>query len=160
MLYDDIKAAKGVKLEDLNEQLLGMLVQFAKQAELREIPFIVTCTSRSQAIQEAFYAQGRLSLATVNGLRKQAGLYLLARAENSYKITWTMKSKHIPDTPGGKVSAFDVAILREGQATWNIKVNVNRNERPDYLELAEIGQMLGLRCGAFFKTPDYPHFEL
>jgi hypothetical protein len=38
-------------------------------------------------------------------------------------------------------------------------VDVNKNLKLDYAEAAEIGESVGLKVGAKFKTPDYPHYE-
>jgi len=42
---------------------------------------------------------------------------------------------------------------------WDIKTDVNKSQIGDYEEAASIGEAVGLRAGARFKTPDYPHFE-
>lgn len=154
----EITALKRVSLNSLTPTLYEKLKEFYRRALGIGIPIIVTCTDRTKLMQRALFAQGRESFAKTNNLRKQAGMYLISEKENSYKVTWTHKSKHIPKRPGGLVTAFDIAVLYEGKPIWT-KVNVNNNEVPDYEELAQIGRDLGLRCGADFKNPDWVHFE-
>lgn len=105
---------------------------FEKGMADTDIPFIVTSTLRTQEEQDALYEQGRTKPGKI--------------------VTWTHRSKHIE----GK--AFDIAILKNEKPVWDLKVDVNDDEIPDYQEAAEIGRNIGLRAGADFK--DYPHFEL
>ncbi len=72
-------------------------------------------TFRSAAVQTAYYAQGRQSLAKVNELRKAAGLYLIDAAENKRKITFkpaggSMHEKMINGEPASK--AFDIGFIK------------------------------------------------
>lgn len=105
-----------------------------------DIPFMFTCTKRTQAEQDALYAQGR--------------------TKPGKKVTWTRKSKHID----GK--AFDIVIIKDGKPCWDTKVSVDGDDIPDYEEAGRIGESLGLRWGGRFKNskgqprPDYPHFEI
>jgi len=134
-------------------------VTFAAAAEKAGIPVIFTCTGRPFLQQTALFAQGRYELAFVNALRKQCGLYLLTPAENKSIVTWTLNSKHIIGVTRLKSEAFDTAIWDGKQATWNLKIDINKNKKIDYLELAKIGDSLGLNAGGLWKTPDYPHFQ-
>lgn len=155
----DIKLVNKVSLDDLDSKIREYLVEFNNQAYAKGIPFIVTCTGRTLAMQVALYAQGRKTLEEVNSLRKQAGLYLLSISENKYKVTWTLDSKHIirPDRP--KALAFDIAVLKNGVATWDLKVDVDKDGQRDYLELAYISKAIGLTPGAFWSNPDFPHHQ-
>ena len=67
---------------------------FVAAMDKAEIPFVITCTRRTQAEQDALYAQGR--------------------TKPGPKVTWTLKSKHID----GK--AFDIAIMVNGKPDWNM----------------------------------------
>lgn len=62
----------------------------------------------------------------------------------------------IDNKPASK--AFDIAIVKDNKPTWDLKVSVDGDDIPDYLEAAEIGRSVGLKAGADFK--DYVHFEL
>ena len=124
------------------------------------IPHILTCTARWLEEQMALYTMGRLPLATVNRFRTAAGLTLVADGENK-PITWTLSSNHVIK-PGQGITharAFDFAIIKNGVATWDIKVSVNQNDIPDYKEAGQIGKDCGLVWGGDWSSPDYPHLE-
>ena len=122
------------KLEDLTMATQVFARAFAGEMASAGIPFMFTCTYRSQAEQEALYAQGRTKPGKV--------------------VTWTRNSRHT------KRTAFDIAILRSGQPTWNTKIDINENDITDYQEAGKIGESVGLEWGGRFKPPDYCHFEL
>lgn len=146
-------------IKDCVLQLQEIYPKFKQEALDKGIDFILTCTARTLKEQTALYAQGREILDMVNAKRQIAGLPPIKASANK-KVTWTMNSKHIttPNEPLAK--AFDVVIVKDGAAQWSVKTNVNNNDKPDYIELAEIGKKLGLKAGADFKSPDYPHFEI
>lgn len=130
-----------------------------------KLPFAVTCTARNVKVQVALYAQGRQTLEEVNTLRKIAGVAPITEEENKKKVTWTLNSKHIIDLDDGNPEndssrAFDIVLLKDGKASWDIKVSVNGNDIPDYTEAGMIGESVGLKWGGRFSSPDYPHFEL
>lgn len=141
---------------------LRILYQTLKfEAVKKNLYFILTCTSRSFAEQQALYAQGREVLEIVNPLRMAAGLSYITKEQNKYRVTWTMDSKHIVGKCRSLSEAFDIAITnKNGKIFWDLKYDYNHNEIGDYLELAYLGKSIGLACGAFFSHPDYPHFEL
>lgn len=147
------------KITDLTPAMQTLYKKFVKAMKEASLEFKVTCTARDIKEQKALYAQGRESLENTNSLRKKAGLPPITAVENKRKVTWTLKSKHIVDESVTKSSAFDIVLLNDGRATWDIKVNVNKNLIPDYQEAADIGTSVGLKAGATFKTPDLPHFE-
>jgi peptidoglycan L-alanyl-D-glutamate endopeptidase CwlK len=152
------------KIEDLTPKMQLLYSQFKAKMDEAKIPFIVTCTARSVKEQQALYAQGRHSLVEVNIMRAIAGLPPITETENKYKVTWTLNSRHLVDLDDGnldndKSRAFDIVITKDKKAIWDIKVDVNQNQRPDYFEAGKIGESVGLKWGGRFKTPDYPHFE-
>jgi hypothetical protein len=123
-----------------------------------KIPYMITCVGRIKAEQEALYAQGRRTLIEVNALRSFVGLYLLKFEAENIKVTWTLESKHIFDDKG-KAHAWDFAILKGTKPTWDLKISVNADQIPDYLQAGEIAEKYSLRWGGRFKSPDYPHIE-
>lgn len=129
------------KISDLVPELQALAEIFSGKMAEAGIPFTITCTMRSQTEQDELYAKGR--------------------TEPGPKVTWTLNSKHIPRTGDkNRARAFDIAILRDGKPVWDTKVNVNKNDEPDYLEAGKIGESIGLRWGGRFSSPDMPHFEL
>lgn len=127
--------------------------------------YIITCTARTTKEQVALYAQGRQELEEVNELRNSAGMPPITNAENQRRVTWTLKSEHLIDLDDTDISnnlsrAFDIAMVgKGGKAHWDIKVSVNENDIPDYIEAGQIGEKVGLVWGGRWKSPDYPHFQ-
>ena len=151
------------RIEDLTYRMITLYTAFDMKMSLAGIPFIVTCTARTTREQIALYAQGRQPLEEVNILRNLARMYEI-KEENNRIVTWTLQSKHLVDFDDGdpendKSRAFDIALIRRGTPHWEIKADVNENEIKDYIEAAALGYSVGLRPGAYFRRPDYPHFE-
>jgi peptidoglycan L-alanyl-D-glutamate endopeptidase CwlK len=142
----------------------------AKMLEAK-IPFVLTSVARTVKEQVALYSQGRDPISTVNKLRKIAGMPSIKPIEN-HKVTWTLQSKHLIDLDDGIEDnnwsrAFDIAIVGPNQQpTWNLKVDVNRDNMADYIQAGPIGESVGLRWGGRFKNsrgesvPDFPHYEI
>lgn len=122
------------KVSDLVPAMREKAKEFAVRMAEEGIPFMFTCTSRSQEEQDALYQQGRTKPGKI--------------------VTWTKHSLHTQRV------AFDIAILRDGQPTWDIKVDVDGDAIADYLEAGQIGEEIGLIWGGRWKKPDYPHFQL
>lgn len=158
-------------LADLTPECRKKAELFLQLCEKAGVPVLVTCTARTVREQVALYAQGRQSTGEVNRLRMAAGLPPITDGQNEHCVTWTLASRHLIDlddsrTDNDLARAFDVAILANGKPTWDIKVNVNKNEIPDYVEIGKLGESVGLVWGGRFKNrrtgkacPDYPHFE-
>ena len=153
------------KIGDLTPKLQRLYSAFKKKMDEAEISFVVTCTARTVKEQIALYAQGRQPLEEVNALRRIAGIYEITAAENKRKVTSTLKSQHLidledNDESNNKSSAFDIVITKDKKAIWDLKVDVNKNDIPDYLEAGKIGESVGLIWGGSWKTfKDYPHFQ-
>lgn len=123
------------KIEDLVPEMQAKAREFAGRMAEIGIPFMWTSTYRSQAEQDELWSRGR------NG-------------DPGPKVTWTRKSKHTQRT------AFDIAILNDGQPTWSLKTNVNENDVGDYYEAGQVGESVGLEWGGRWRSPDYVHFQL
>jgi len=152
------------RIEDCTPSLQAKIKLFAVAMQAAGIPFLITCTARTIKEQRALYAQGRESLENVNTLRALAELPPISFQQNQHKVTWTLHSEHLVDLDDGnpnndKSRAFDIAITRDGQPVWDIKVDVNQDQQPDYMEAGKIGESVGLHWGGRFKNPDMPHFQ-
>ena len=123
------------------------------------LPFELNEVLRTPAVQAAYYAQGREDLEEVNRLRKNAGLRPIGPKENSYRVTWTLNSRHFPG-PDGKSRAFDIRLLKYGKPHWETKWDGNENSIGDYAEAAAIGKKVGLDAGGMWSKPDFPHYQL
>jgi len=153
------------ELKDLVPELETKAKQFLEECKRKGINVIITRTACNIKEQIALYAQGRQSLKETNELRRIAGLPPITEWENKRKVTWTLKSKHLvnyddADKTNDKAKAFDFVIVKDNKAVWDIKVDINKNQIPDYLEAGRIGESLGLKWGGRWKKPDYPHFEI
>jgi len=148
------------KIEDLVPELQELYHKFTEKMKEAGLDFIVVCTARTVSEQRALYAQGRQSLNAVNLLRKEVGLPPISEQENKRKVTWTRNSKHLTDKNNPKAKAFDIVLKNpNGTVHWNTKLDNNNNGTPDYIEIGEIGESVGLRWGGRFSSPDYVHFE-
>ena len=144
---------------------------FKQKMDAAGIHFMLTSVARTIQEQTALYAQGRNPLVTVNKLRSIAGLPPIKDSDNN-KVTWTLMSKHIIDLDDGITEnnwsrAFDIAIIgADNKPTWNLKVDVNRDNMADYIQAGPIGESVGLKWGGRFKNakgeanPDFPHYEV
>ena len=81
-------------IEDLTPETQELYHKFAVIMKAKNIPYIVTCTFRSQQEQDALYEQGRTKPGQI--------------------VTWTRKSRHTDR------EAFDIAILKNGKISWNV----------------------------------------
>lgn len=127
------------------------------------IQIALSCTAREAIEQRALYAQGRAALDIVNHLRGNAGLPSITEQQNKLCVTWTLDSKHIINDKRSLSEAYDIFVIKNGVAVWDVKADVNGDQIPDYLQVAEIGRSLGLIPGAYFPKPakpDFPHFEI
>jgi peptidoglycan L-alanyl-D-glutamate endopeptidase CwlK len=107
---------------------------------------------RTGKVQAAYFVQGREPLDTVNRARKDAGLYLLASEKQNYKITWTMKSKHLEGL------AMDILPAQpNGEPTWDLA-----HYRKQFELIRDAGREAGLVCGADWPEAqrDWPHYEV
>jgi hypothetical protein len=150
------------KLKDMTPTLQLKYAAFAAKMSEARNPFVLNCVARTVDEQEAFYAQGRETLAKVNELRLKAGMYLLKSEKENYRVTTTKNSRHFPDPKAGNRShAFDIAIVRDGNIpTWDTKWDGNKDGISDYLEAAYIGKLVGLNPGGLWKKfKDWPHYE-
>lgn len=145
------------RISDMTQELQVKYAAFAARMGEAGIPFALNCVLRTEAEQEAFYAQGREPIEKVNELRKAAGMYILMDVSENIIVTYTKRSLHFPG-PDGKSRAWDIMILRGNKKpTWDKKWDGDNDGIPDYQEAASIGRVLGLRVGADWG--DYPHFE-
>ncbi len=74
-------------------------------------------------------------------------------------VSWTTKSKHLPQPPEMKSHAIDIvprACMAEKYWGWTGEVETSH---PHWGKLIEIGESLGLKCGVHFPHPDPGHFE-
>jgi peptidoglycan L-alanyl-D-glutamate endopeptidase CwlK len=121
------------KLAGVNPKLAAVV---ERAIELTEVDFVVVQGNRTQAEQDALYAQGR--------------------TKPGPKVTWTRNSNHI----GG--NAVDLAPWVNGAIEWD---NSGRLGLYPHIAAAmqDAATELGVPItwgGSWKSTPDRPHFEL
>lgn len=82
------------KVADLIPEMQKLYLEFDKGMDQAGIDYIVTCTRRTQAEQDALYEQGRTKPGKI--------------------VTWTRKSKHILG------EAFDIVLMENGKPDWTV----------------------------------------
>lgn len=157
----------------LHNDLESLRIEFRPYAELiiakakkKGVLLVIEETLREEAVQAAYYAQGRQDLKTVNELRAAAGLYALSASENTHVIT---HRPHIYQNKGhGAGLAADYAPVRgDGHKWYSAPVEIWRaigeavreinNEH--YKELKNIGA--SLEWGGDYKNLYDPgHVEM
>lgn len=122
-------------ISDLLPEVQELYYKFHDKMIEVGIPYMVTSTYRSQEEQEALYARGRTAPGQI--------------------VTWTRNSRHTSR------KAFDIAICYLGKPCWDVKVDIDWDEIPDYNEAGMIATEVGLEWGGYWRnTPDYCHFQL
>jgi peptidoglycan L-alanyl-D-glutamate endopeptidase CwlK len=144
--------------------LQELYLEFSVRMARAGIPFMITCVDRSILEQIALFVQGRMEIGRVNMIRVAAGLSVIPAMYNKV-VTQTLNSRHVTnmydrDLNNDCSRAFDIAVKRDGVPHWNLKVSVNSNEVPDYIEAGRIGKDIGLVWGGDFPGfKDYCHFQ-
>lgn len=150
--------------QDMTDELRNrfqVMKAIAKEEGLEYgIAWMLNSVLRTKPEQDAYFSQGRNSLAITNAYRRIAGMAPIGEAENKNKVTWTMNSKHFADDTG-KSRAFDFVVLKNGKLpTWDIKYDNDKDSVSDYKELAACAAKAGLEAGAYWEKSDYPHVQL
>ena len=139
-------------LDDLDDTFRSMASAFINELRRKGIPFVVTSVMRPQAVQMAYYAQGRLLLDEVNRLRRLAGLPLINDKENLYTVTKLDGVKN--QSMHQKGLAIDVVPATAGKASWPPAGD------PRWEILGRIGEECGLDWGGRWKDfIDLPHYQ-
>ena len=96
---------------------------------------------------------------------KIAGLDIIGGADNNI-VTWTMRSKHLINRDNENDTddfshAVDIAVVKDGKLTWDLKANVNNNNIPDYLEVGKIAKEIDptIIGGWEWTKKDWPHYQ-
>jgi peptidoglycan L-alanyl-D-glutamate endopeptidase CwlK len=142
-------------IDALQKPLAEAVRRFMDRCREINFPVVIIETDRSQAVQNAYYAQGREPLDAVNSLRKIAGLYLLIERENTV-VTNARVSNH---TGGNAVDICPEIHGKPGCPRWNAPQEV-------WDRMGKIAEECGLDwcAGGYGQTWgkgwDNPHCEL
>lgn len=124
-------------LDDLHPDLKPLCKWFLEQCEAQDIQPLITCTWRSNAEQEALYAQGRSHKGKI--VTNARG----GQSRHNFMIDGKPASK-----------AFDVVPIINGKPEWDAS-------HPAWGHMGEIGESVGLSwAGRWVKFREYPHFEM
>lgn len=151
-------------IDMMHPSLKVKYIAFTHRMNAAGLSFVVTCVERTILEQMALYVQGRLSVDDVNMYRMVAGMDRIKEGSNR-KVTWTLNSRHIVNFYDADITndyslAFDFALMKYDRPHWDIKLSINDNEIPDYIEAGHIARECGLTSGAFWKNPDYCHCQI
>ena len=124
------------RLDGLHPQFREKLEALQKICAAAKIPIVWTQGLRTIEQQDALYAQGRTTAGPIVTNAKGGTSY------HNYGL------------------AADFAVKKDGKLSWEDKVDVDADGEPDYREVGEIGESLGLEWGGRWKKPDLPHFQL
>ena len=158
------------KISDLVTEAQAAYLVAKKECEEAGLLIVETCIRRTLEEHIALYAQGRENYAEICCLREVAGLWKIDEETAARKVTWTFLSKHIAEyalpkdhQDYGKVLALDFALKHHADGRsklhWNIKMDVNDNEIPDYEEAGKIFEKHGFVWGGRWKNADRPHIQ-
>ena len=74
-------------------------------------------------------------------------------------VSWTPRSKHLPQPPEMKSEAIDVVPrICMSMKFWGWNGDIGTSH-PHWGKLIEIGEGLGLHCGVHFPVSDPGHFQ-
>lgn len=142
------------KIEDLTPRMQQKVKLFEAQLEKDGLHFHRSCTLRTHEEHSALWMRGRYPYSTVKLAYENAGLPPISEDENKRPVTWVRKSVHEDG------EAVDYYQEVKGKASYDLKVDADFDNIPDWKEFVKIAQMCGLFPGALYKTtPDWPHVE-
>jgi hypothetical protein len=184
---------RAVALGQMKPALADLAVRYEQLMDKAGLKFGYTSVARSYKEQIALYSQGREIYFQLCNYRAMAGLPALnwptakiqqyekmvsaKPGNNEFVVTWTYSSKHIinldDSDPNNNLSeAFDIVLIGANGRTphYDVKISVNRNKIPDYLEAAQLGTQCSYFAdgykyclnpgGLWTNKPDLPHYQL
>ncbi len=120
---------------------VAILDLFESKLQAANLPFYIYMGLRDFETQDALYAQGRTA---------PGGIVTNAKGGYSWH-NYGLAADYVLDIFPTKPSI---------QWSWDIKADVNKDGRNDWLQMAEIAVSCGLDAGYFWKKfPDAPHVE-
>jgi len=145
------------KIDLLKPEARPFFIAFLLALDRHGLRYSILETLRTQAVQDAYYAQGRASLEEINRLREAAGLYLIEAAEAKKIITQVRYSRH----QDGK--AADIVPVLNGKIPWDI----TPENAELWLTFGRLGQEAGLHWGGTWEPLnsfgigwDAPHYQV
>jgi hypothetical protein len=140
------------KIEDLAPDFQPTIIMFEAELAREGLAFKRCCTRRTQAEQDVLWIQGRKSIIEVNDARKSIGLPPITKKQN-VKVTWRSVSEHTSR------KAVDYYIEKDGKYCYDLKVDIDKDDIPDWEEFGAIAERCGLVWGGNFTTRDLAHVQ-
>jgi hypothetical protein len=112
-----------------------------------------SCTVRTQEEQNALWMRGRYPLDVVNAAYKKVGMAPITEAENKRPVTWVRISIH---SSGEAVDYYQEVKER---ASYDLKVDSDFDNIPDWKEFVKLAEMCGLDAGGSGEKKDWPHVQ-
>ncbi|MFH1131682.1 MAG: M15 family metallopeptidase [Pseudomonadota bacterium] len=145
------------RIEDLHPLVGAKAKEHLLLCEESKIPVILWETSRTSAEQAARYARGR----TENGppcIHNGTPYAIGSCSKHPRGLTVTQAppgySYHEYDL------AYDLVTLRRGVPAWIENLDLDNDGIPDYREIAELGESVGMYSMGLQKGWDWPHFQM
>jgi hypothetical protein len=145
-----------MKIDQLLPEVRPYFEAFLTALDRSGLRYTVIETLRTQAVQNAYYAQGRQPQQEVNRLRKLEGLYPISVADAGRIIT---NAKHSTHQDG--IAADIVPVLENGKIPWNYG-----EHRELWATFGRLGMEAGLAWGGTWKPLlpcglgwDPPHYQ-
>lgn len=124
-----------ISLDSLHPVVGSLAKELLRRSSNTGIPIVVTQTLRTPEEQDYLYSLGRT---------RPGKVVTNARGGYSYHNYGL---------------AFDIALLNGSHYCYDTKISVNDIEIPDFLEVGNLGEFLGLEWGGKWKFVDIPHFQ-
>jgi len=128
-----------------------------KECSNKGLDVRLSCVARSQEEQCALYLRGRYPLDAIAVLYFTIFRQTLTNKTNVI-VTRTIYSKHVITENGQLSHALDFYICKGGEAIWDVKADVNDDNKGDYVQVAEMFEKLGCRSGRSWG--DICHVEI
>lgn len=116
-------------------------------------------TLRTELEQQAYYAQGRKTLAEVNKIRWNAKMQQISAKENLRTVTNASSAKL---SWHGYGLAFDIAVVDATgkQIIWDKRSDWNGDGKDDWAQVGTLAEKIGLEWGGNFTSLyDAPHYQ-
>ena len=117
----------------LHPKVKEATLKLIEECKKNNINIIITQTTRSAAMQEAYYARGRMPLDHVNALYKKAGLAPVSAAENKSIVT---NAKTDANSFHAYGLAVDFAVMIDNKTVlWDARKDLDGDGIPEHTEV-------------------------
>jgi hypothetical protein len=144
-------------IKDAVSPLAHAWEQVKKECASKGLDIRLSCVARTQAEQCALYLRGRYPLGVLAVLYWEIFKQTLTNSTNMI-VTQTIYSKHVVTESSPFSRALDFYLYKDGAAIWDVKADVNGDEKADYEQVAGMFEQRRLRSGK--QWGDICHVEV